>query len=93
MNIDLEKEEWELLVKVCAHLSNLAQKTTQKIEERQKEFDQEKREEEKKKATFYLTDDELKKFDRIYGQRIIEGNKIDRSALICEMIRQYEEGT
>lgn len=91
MNIELEKEEWELLVKVCGHLSNLAQKTSQQIEQKQKEVIEERREAEKKKVTFYLTEEEFRKFDQIHGKRIIEGNKLDRSDLICEMIRQYEE--
>lgn len=49
----------------------------------------EEKQEIKHKVTFYLPESVLRAFDKIYAERILQGNKIDRSALISEIIKSY----
>lgn len=43
----------------------------------------------KVKACFYVHKEVMKKFDKVIAERLISGNKIDRSALISEMIEFF----
>ena len=43
----------------------------------------------KTKVTFYAPESVLKLFNKIYAENILDGQKIDKSTLFCEMVKFY----